>query len=61
MVAQRIQEVHRREKAIRTFPNKAPVWRLDGALLAEKHEDVILGLPWSTAPYLTDGRVLRVA
>ncbi|MCS3753160.1 transposase-like protein [Salinibacter ruber] len=42
-MAQRlIQEVRRREKVIRIFPNKAPAWRLVGALLAEKHEE------WST-------------
>ena len=42
-MAQRlIQEIRRREKVIRIFPNKASAWRLVGALLAEKHEE------WST-------------
>jgi transposase-like protein len=42
MVERLIQEVRRREKVIRIFPNKASAWRLVGALLAEKHEE------WST-------------
>ncbi len=43
-----IQEVRRREKVIRIFPNKDSAWRLIGALLAEKHEE------WSTGRrYLT--------
>ena len=42
MLERLIQEVRRREKVIRIFPNKASVRRLVGALLAEKHEE------WST-------------
>ena len=43
-----IQEVRRREKVIRIFPNEASAWRLVEALLAEKHEE------WSTGRrYLT--------
>ncbi len=43
-----IQEVRRREKVIRIFPNIGSAWRLVGALLAEKHEE------WSTGRrYLT--------
>lgn len=42
MLEQLIQEIRRREKVIRIFPNKASAWRLVGALLAEKHEE------WST-------------
>ncbi|MCS3953313.1 IS256 family transposase [Salinibacter ruber] len=42
MVERLIQEVRRREKVIRIFPNKTSAWRLVGALLAEKHEE------WST-------------
>lgn len=42
MLERLIQEVRRREKVIRIFPNKAADWRLVGALLAEKHEE------WST-------------
>ena len=34
-----IQEVRRRERVIRIFPNEAPVLRLIGALLAEFHEE----------------------
>jgi transposase-like protein len=42
-VAQRlIQEVRRREKVIRIFPNMDSTWRLIGAVLAERHEE------WST-------------
>jgi putative transposase len=42
MLERLIQEVRRREKVIRIFPNKESAWRLVGALLAEKHEE------WST-------------
>ncbi|MCS4142405.1 transposase-like protein [Salinibacter ruber] len=37
-----IEEVRRREKVIRIFPNMGSTWRLIGAVLAEKHEE------WST-------------
>jgi len=37
-----IQEVRRREKVIRIFPNEESAWRLIGAYLAERHEE------WST-------------
>jgi transposase-like protein len=37
-----IQEIRRREKVIRIFPNMDSAWRLIGALLAEYHEE------WST-------------
>lgn len=37
-----IQEIRRRERVIRIFPNEASAMRLIGALLAEKHET------WST-------------
>jgi transposase-like protein len=48
MLERLIQEVRRREKVIRIFPNEASAWRLVGALLAEKHEE------WSTGRrYLT--------
>ena len=48
MLERLIQEVRRREKVIRIFPNKDSAWRLIGALLAEKHEE------WSTGRrYLT--------
>ena len=43
MLERLIQEVRRREKVIRIFPNKESAWRLVGALLAEKHEE------WSTS------------
>ncbi len=42
MVERLIQEIRRREKVIRIFPNRESAWRLVGALLAEKHEE------WST-------------
>ena len=48
MLERLIQEVRRREKVIRIFPNETSAWRLVGALLAEKHEE------WSTGRrYLT--------
>jgi transposase-like protein len=54
MLERLIQEVRRREKVIRIFPNKDSAWRLVGALLAEKHEDGNLRLPRSTGRrYLT--------
>ena len=42
MLKRLIQEIRRREKVIRIFPNKTSAWRLVGALPAEKHEE------WST-------------
>lgn len=36
------EEIRRREKVIRIFPNEASAMRLIGAMLAEKHE------AWST-------------
>lgn len=42
MLERLIQEVRRREKVIRIFPNIGSAWRMVGALLAEKHEE------WST-------------
>lgn len=42
MLERLIEELRRREKVIRIFPNKTSAWRLVGALLAEKHE------VWST-------------
>jgi len=42
MIERLIEEVRRREKVIRIFPNMGSTWRLIGALLAEKHEE------WST-------------
>ena len=41
-----IQEVRRRERVIRIFPNEASVLRLIGALLAEFHEE------WQCRKYL---------
>jgi hypothetical protein len=42
MIERFIEEIRRREKPIRIFPNERSVWRLIGALCAEKHEE------WST-------------
>ncbi|WP_259129955.1 transposase, partial [Salinibacter ruber] len=42
MIERLIEEVRRREKVIRIFPNMGSTWRLIGAVLAEKHEE------WST-------------
>jgi len=42
MIERLIEEVRRREKVIRIFPNMNSAWRLIGAVLAEKHEE------WST-------------
>lgn len=42
MVERLIEEVRRREKVIRIFPNDESAWRLIGAYLAERHEE------WST-------------
>lgn len=43
MVERLIQEIRRREKVIRIFPNQASAQRLVGALLAEKHEEWATG------------------
>ncbi|MCS3663444.1 transposase-like protein [Salinibacter ruber] len=42
MIERLIEEVRRREKVIRIFPNIDSAWRLIGAVLAERHEE------WST-------------
>lgn len=42
MLERFIEEIRRREKVIRIFPNEDSVWRLVGALCAERHEE------WST-------------
>jgi len=42
MIERLIEEVRRREKVIRIFPNTGSAWRLIGAVLAERHEE------WST-------------
>jgi transposase-like protein len=48
MIERFIQEIRRREKVVRIFPNQRSVWRLVGALCAQKHEE------WSTGRrYLT--------
>lgn len=41
MVERLIQEVRRREKVIRIFPNKKSAWRYAGGVLVEIHEDWI--------------------
>jgi len=43
MIERLIEEVRRREKVIRIFPNIDSAWRLIGAVLAERHEE------WSTS------------
>lgn len=48
MLERLIEEVRRREKVVRIFPNEESAWRLIGAFLAERHEE------WSTRRrYLT--------
>lgn len=42
MLERFIEEIRRREKVIRIFPNRASAYRLVGALCAERHEE------WST-------------
>jgi hypothetical protein len=54
MLERFVQEIRRREKIIRIFPNMDSAKRLVGALCAEAHEDGYLGLPRSTGRrYLT--------
>jgi transposase-like protein len=43
MIERLIEEVRRREKVIRIFPNMDSTWRLIGAVLAEKHEERPMG------------------
>ena len=45
MLERLIEEVRRRERVIRIFPNERSAWRLLGALLAEQHE-VCTGRKW---------------
>ena len=48
MLERFIEEIRRREKVIRIFPNEEAAYRLIGALCAERHEE------WSTGRrYLT--------
>ena len=48
MLERFIEEIRRREKVVRIFPNQHSAWRLIGALSAEQHEE------WSTGrKYLT--------
>lgn len=44
MIERLIEELRRREKVVRIFPNIDSAWRLLGALLSETHEE------WSTVP-----------
>jgi transposase-like protein len=54
MIERFIEEIRRREKVVRIFPNRKSAWRLIGALCAEKHKDGNLGFPRSTGRrYLT--------
>jgi len=39
MVERFIEEIRRREKAVRIFPNMQAAWRLIRALCAEQHEE----------------------
>ena len=39
MVERSIEEIRRREKVVRIFPNMQAAWRLIGALCAEQHEE----------------------
>ena len=50
MIERLIEELRRREKVVRIFPNIDSSWRLLGALLSETHEDGNLGFPRSTVP-----------
>ena len=46
MLERLIEEVRRRERVIRIFPNERSAWRLLGALLAEQHEVWSTGRKW---------------
>lgn len=46
MLERLIEEVRRRERVIRIFPDERSPWRLLGALLAEQHELWITGRRW---------------
>jgi len=49
MIERLIDEVCRREKVIRIFPNINSAWRLIGAVQAEKHEEWSRDLPRRTS------------
>lgn len=46
MLERLIEEVRRRERVIRIFPNERSAWRLLGAFLAEQHEVWSTGRKW---------------
>lgn len=46
MLERLIEEVRRRERVIRIFPDERSPWRLLGALLTEQHELWITGRRW---------------
>lgn len=46
MLERLIEEVRRRERVIRIFPDERSPWRLLGALLAEQHELWVTGRRW---------------
>jgi hypothetical protein len=56
MIERLIEEVRRREKVIRIFPNIDSTWRPIGAVLAEKHEEWSTGRKYSTWPSSGSGR-----
>ena len=48
MVERFIEEIRRREKVVRIFPNMRAAWRLIGALCAEQHEEWARGRKYLT-------------
>jgi transposase-like protein len=48
MLERFIEEIRRREKVVRIFPNESSAWRLIGALAAEQHEAWLTGRRYLT-------------
>jgi putative transposase len=61
MLERLIEEVRRRERVIRIFPNERSAWRLLGALLAEQHEAWSTGRRWLNMEDYFEWKAVREA
>jgi transposase-like protein len=61
MVERLIEEIRRRERVIRIFPNSASAARLVGALLQEQHEEWLTGRKYFDMSEYFEWRQARLA